>query len=104
MNSQLNIADLLKQVQQAGTLSPYPMSLYTALLSRWQEQNYDTPFRVTRKSLMALSGIRSIATYHECIKVLINRRYILYEPSFSKRTASQVTLLDITTSDKTSKL
>jgi hypothetical protein len=99
MKNQPTVEGLLKNVQQAGTLSPYPMSLYTALLSCWQEQAYNIPFRVTRKRLMALSGIRSIATYHECIKVLINRRYILYEPSFSKRTASQVTLLAITTSE-----
>jgi len=88
-----SVEAFLKQAQQAGGLNPYHISLYTAMLSCWQEQGNTAPFRVTRKQLMALSGIRSIATYHDCIKLLMNRRFILYEPSYSKRTGTQVTLL-----------
>ena len=84
---------LLKAVQQQKGLSPFHISLYTAMLSLWQEQQYSTPFRVTRSKLMATSGIRSPATYHKCLKELIKEEYIIYEPSFDKHIASRVTLI-----------
>jgi len=93
MKNKPSFENLLKAIQQAKGLTPYQISLYTAMLTCWQEQAYRVTFRVTRSRLMALSGIRSFATYHQCLRVLISRHYILYVPSFSKRVASQVTLL-----------
>jgi hypothetical protein len=84
---------LLKAIQQHKGLNPFHISLYTAILSLWQEQQYSTPFRVTRSRLMATSGIRSPATYHKCLKELIATEYIMYEPSFDKHIASRVTLV-----------
>ena len=84
---------LLKAIQKHKGLGPYHISLYTAMLSLWQEQQYSTPFRVTRSRLMATSGIRSPATYHKCLKELIGSEYIIYEPSFDKHIASRITLL-----------
>ena len=46
--------DLLTAIRQTKGLSPYPVSLYTAMLSCWQEQGYQMPFRVTRSRLMEL--------------------------------------------------
>ncbi len=84
---------LLKAIQRHKGLSPFHISLYTAMLSLWQEQHYNTPFRVTRSRLMATSGIRSPATYHKCLKELITRDFIIYEPSFDKHIASKITLV-----------
>ena len=84
---------LLKAIQKHKGLSPFHISLYTAMLSLWQEQQYNTPFRVTRSKLMATSGIRSPATYHKCLKELIKEEYIIYEPSFDKHIASRITLV-----------
>jgi hypothetical protein len=93
MKSEQQITNLLKSIQNRKGLSPFHISLYTAMLSSWKEQAYKTPFRITRKELMILSGIRSFATYHKCLKELINWHYIYYEPSFDKNTASKITLL-----------
>jgi hypothetical protein len=84
---------LLKAIQQHKGLNPFHISLYTAMLSLWQEQQYKTPFRVTRSRLMATSGIRSPATYHKCLKVLIAKEYIIYEPSFDKHIASRIAFI-----------
>jgi hypothetical protein len=73
---------LLKIIRQDKGLSPFHISLFTAMIVLWQEQNYACPFQVTRCKLMAASGIRSPATYHKCLKLLVNRNYIIYEPSF----------------------
>lgn len=84
---------LLKAVQRNKGLSPFHISLYSAILCLWQEQQYSTPFRVTRSRLMQASGIRSPATYHKCLKELIKEEYIIYEPSFDKHIASRITLI-----------
>jgi hypothetical protein len=84
---------LLKGIQKQKGLGPFHISLYTAMLSLWQEQQYSTSFRVTRSTLMATSGIRSPATYHKCLKELIGCEYIIYEPSFDKYIASRITLV-----------
>jgi len=41
---------------------------------------------------MPLSGIRSFATYHKCLGVLVQKGYIGYMPSHNNRLASKVIL------------
>ncbi|WP_299289352.1 hypothetical protein [uncultured Mucilaginibacter sp.] len=84
---------LLKAIQRHTGLGPFHISLYSAMLCLWQEQQYSIPFRVTRSRLMQASGIRSPATHHKCLKELIKEEYIIYEPSFDKHTASRITLI-----------
>jgi hypothetical protein len=73
---------LVKVLLRDKELRPYHISLFIGMLSLWQEQNYVSPFHVTRCKLMAASGIRSPATYHKCLKLLVYKKYIIYEPSF----------------------
>ena len=82
MTTTSNDLVLLKVIRQDKGLNPFHISLYTALVALWQEQNYVHPFSVSRCKLMAVSGIRSPATYHKCLQLLVSRNYILYEPSF----------------------
>lgn len=86
------ISSLLKIIQKDKVVGPYTASLYTAMLTCWQEQGCLDSFRVSRSILMPLSGIRSFATYHKCLRVLVQRGYIGYQPSHSNRLASEVTL------------
>jgi hypothetical protein len=86
------ISSLLKIIQKDKAVGPYPASLYTAILTCWQEQGYREAFRVSRSILMPLSGIRSFATYHKCLRVLMQRGYICYMPSHNNRLASEVAL------------
>ena len=88
------ISSLLKIIQKDKALGPYPASLYTAMLTCWQEQGCRESFRVSRSILMPLSGIRCSATYHQCLRVLVQRGYIGYMPSHNNRLASKVTLPD----------
>jgi hypothetical protein len=88
------ISSLLKIIQKDKAISPYPGSLYTAMLTCWQEQGCRKSFWVSRSILMPLSGIRSFATYHKCLRVLVQRDYIGYMPSHNNLLASKVTLPD----------
>ena len=81
---------LLNAIQQDKGLSPFPISLFTAMIALWQQQQYAHPFRISRCKLMEVSGIRSPATYHKCLKLLISRHYILYEPSFNPHRGSLI--------------
>lgn len=82
MNNLLSVRSLLNAIHKDKALSPFQISLFTAIIALWQAQQHVHPFRVSRCKLMEASGIRSAATYHKCLKVLVARHYILYEPSF----------------------
>ena len=87
------ISNLLKIIQKDKAVGPYPASLYMAMLTCWQEQGCRESFRISRSTLMPLCGIRSFATYHKCLRALVQRGYIGYRPSHNNRLASEVTLL-----------
>ena len=48
---------------------------------------------ITRKSVMRLSHIRSIATYHKCIRQLEEYGYIKYCPSYNHYSGTTVELM-----------
>ena len=86
------ISSLLKIIQKDKAVGPCPASLYTAMLTCWQEQGCGESSRVSRSILMPLSGIRSFATYHKCLRVLVQKGYIGYMPTHNNRLASKVIL------------
>jgi hypothetical protein len=57
-------------------------SLYNALFICLQQNGGITPFSVNRRILMSYSNIASTATYHKCIKKLVELGYIKYSPSY----------------------
>lgn len=82
---QIRAADYSLWVKRMGadsrTLATH-ISLLTALFVCWQQSGFENPFAITRKKLMAFSGIASIATYHKCIRELDEFGYIRYQPSY----------------------
>jgi hypothetical protein len=66
------------------------ISLFTGLFVQWQRSGFMSPFAVTRRELMAISKIASIATYHKCIRELDAYGYIRYQPSYHPKLGSQV--------------
>lgn len=50
------------------------------------------PVTITRKLVMRLSHIRSLATYHKCIRQLEEYGYIKYRPSYNCFDKTKVTL------------
>jgi hypothetical protein len=66
------------------------ISLFTALFIQWQRNGFVSPFPVTRKKLMTISKIASVATYHKCIRQLNDYRYIRYQPDYHPKKGSLV--------------
>jgi hypothetical protein len=67
-------------VVQEATIGSSHISLYMALYQLWSCNKLATPILVRRKEVMKLAKIGSPATYHRCLKQLIEVGCIKYEP------------------------
>ncbi|MBS1503250.1 MAG: hypothetical protein JST32_14375 [Bacteroidetes bacterium] len=82
----------LQKAANDERLLPSHVSLYMALFY-YSPDTSDEYFQVSRRKLMRFSRIKSIATYHKCIKELVAWGYIDYKPSYDPYRASSVALL-----------
>jgi len=73
-------------------INVWHISAYTAILQLWYQGDFRNPVFITRRKIMELSHIGSIATYHKCIKQLEQYGYIRYNPSYHPLSGSQVLL------------
>jgi len=79
-----------------GRLGPAHISLYMALFDFWREQQFVSPFYISRAELMRLAKINGNATYQKCIKDLDELGYIRYKPSHKPQKGSEVSMVDLT--------
>jgi hypothetical protein len=63
-------------------ITPWHLSICLALFMLWQEQGCGSWISASRRKLMNLSRIRSIVTYHKCIRELHCFGYLSYQPSY----------------------
>jgi hypothetical protein len=94
MDTGERLTSFLKQASGNRRFRQSHLSLYSAILMCHANASSQNPFRVSRRELMKHSAIQSFATYHKCIKDLVENRLILYEPSYHPSLASQVSLLN----------
>ncbi|HEY0245508.1 MAG TPA: hypothetical protein VGC01_08105 [Mucilaginibacter sp.] len=80
---------LLRCLSKDEWLNATHVSLFMGLFVHWQRSDFNSPFAVIRKELMAYSKIASIATYHKCIKELDAYGYISYQPSYHPSSAAR---------------
>ncbi len=81
---QLNaLARFMIRAAKNTEVLPTHISLYLALFWSWKQHGFCEPFPVYRRDLMMVAHISSIATYHKCIKDLINMGVIKYMPSYN---------------------
>ena len=57
------------------------ISLYMALFQRWWLSDFREPVNFTSREIMLLAKISSRATYHRCLRDLVEGGYIRYVPS-----------------------
>ncbi|OJW81740.1 MAG: hypothetical protein BGO69_14630 [Bacteroidetes bacterium 46-16] len=79
-------------VKDDARLSSTHMSIYFVLFSYWIRNDYVNPFNITRRAVMQKAKIKSIVTYHKCIKELDSLGYIKYQPSYHPGIGSKVYL------------
>src|SRR6187455_525774 len=76
-------------------INVWHISLYMALLYLWEQNSFNNPFSITRKSVMKVAHIGSIATYHKCIKQLQEFGYISYIPTYNASLGSYIHLSSV---------
>lgn len=68
--------------------------MYVSLFQFWSQNSFQNPFRIERIEIMRTSKIRSVASYHKCIKELHLAGYIVYSPSYDPYRGSLVEISD----------
>ncbi|MDY7397028.1 transcriptional regulator [Aureibaculum sp. 2210JD6-5] len=79
-------------------LNPTHVSMYLALFQYWNLNRFENPVSISRKEIMKLSKIGSLATYHKCIKNLHEWNYLEYVPSHNPFKGSLVNMFNLDTS------
>lgn len=80
-------------ISQDARIGLAHISLYIALYQLWCSRGGQTQILIKRKELMELSKIGSSATYHKCLRNLVEYGYIGYTPSFNPAEKSGFRLL-----------
>lgn len=73
-------------------LLPSHISLFMAIFFYSNMEDPKAFFRVSRRKLMRFARIKSIATYHKCLRELVSFGYIIYQPSYDPYRASIVSM------------
>ena len=94
MKQSNKIIDFFGNVIKDHRMVPSHISLYVSLFQLWSINQYQNPFRVSRKEVMKLGKIKSFATYHKCIKELHSAGFIIYSPSYNSYEGSSVEIID----------
>lgn len=87
--------DAIRDDHRIGTSH---ISLYMALFQFYNLNQFQNPVVITRTAVMEIAKISGLATYHKCIKDLVQFGYIEYNPSYNPAINSQVRLLNISPS------
>lgn len=74
-------------------INVWHLGIYMALLYLWVRNNGTNPIYISRRKIMQLAHVSSIATYHKCLKQLQEFGYIHYVPSYNRFSGSQVSIL-----------
>jgi len=88
-----NLSDFLALLPQKLLTGHAHICLYASILVLCQRNGRADTIDVSRKELMVLSQIKSNATYHKCMKELVNSGYIQYKPSYHPTVGSQIVIL-----------
>lgn len=92
MNPSAVLYDFYTLVVQDATIGSSHISLYMALYLLWSRNNWATPILIKRHEVMRLAKIGSSATYHKCLKQLIEIGCVIYVPTPDPAQKSKVYL------------
>ncbi|PTT77172.1 hypothetical protein DD829_01035 [Chryseobacterium sp. HMWF035] len=99
MNQTKDIINFFGHVIKDNRLYPSHISVYVALFQCWSMNRFQSPFRICRKEVMELGKVRSLGTYHRCIKELHVAGFIIYSPSYDPYKGSLVEIIDFEESE-----
>ena len=95
MKQSKNIISFFERVVEDDRLYPSHISMYVSLFQLWSLNHFQNSFRICREEVMKLSKIKSIATYHKCIRDLCEAGFIIYLPSYDSYKGSLIEIIDL---------
>ena len=81
MQESKTLTDFYETIDDDPRIGVTHISLYIALLQRWNLNNCENPVAIARSDIMKAAKINSRSTYNTCINDLKNYGYIRYFPS-----------------------
>lgn len=92
MDNLRRLTQCISHVSSDARLKPLHLALYLVLCNEWIATQFQSPYNISRRKMMAASRIRSKATYHKIIKELKSFGYLRYSPSYHPVKGSSVSL------------
>ena len=89
------LTNFFSAIKEDPRIGPTHISLYMALFQFYNLNKFQHPIKITRTAVMEVAKISGLATYHKCMKDLVEFDYIQYQPSFNPAVSSLVYLLKI---------
>ena len=93
MNKLKLLTYFINRVVTDKRLTTSHLSLSIALCHTWIDSGFNESYQISRRQIMHLSHIHSIATYHKVIKDLQRFAYLKYSPSYHPIKGSSVKLI-----------
>ena len=84
---------LYLRVARDTRLNVWQVSLYSFILTLWQQGGFEEQIKISRKQLMTGAHFGSITTYHKCINQLQELKYITYQPTYDSYKGSIIKVL-----------
>lgn len=94
MDHNKNMMGFFECLIKDDRLLPSHISMYVSLFQFWSLNHFQNPFRICREIVMESSKIRSLATYHKCIRELHQAGFIIYSPSYNSFKGSLIEMMD----------
>jgi hypothetical protein len=95
MDQLKELTDFYNAIRDNHRIGTTHISLYMSLFQFYNLNGFINPVEITRGAVMKAAKIQGIATFHSCIKELIDSGYIIYKPSFNPSISSKVYLLKV---------
>lgn len=70
-------------IQKDKRISIRHIAIFIALVQHVNNEEFTGRVQITRKKVMQYSRIKSLATYHKCMRELQQLGYIEYKPSYN---------------------
>lgn len=92
MDNSKYLKAFLQQITSNTKLKRCHISLCIALCQTWIDNEFKSPFKISRSGLMLAAKIKSKATYHKTIYELEKQGYIKYYPTHNPFEGSSVAI------------
>ena len=89
------ITSFFSAIKEDPCIGSTHISLYMALFQFYNLNEFQNPVKITRADVMKTAKINGLATYHKCMKDLVEYGYIQYMPSYNPAISSRVHLLKV---------